>query len=60
MLSKHGKTRFSGLPEEVERILEIFGSTSTLNFIFFDLFICLLLFRTKCVIYGLLGYYLHS
>jgi len=29
MVTKHGKTRFSGLPEEVERILEISAPTST-------------------------------
>jgi len=32
MLTKHGKTRFSGLPEEVERILEISALTSTTIF----------------------------
>jgi len=39
MVTKHGKTRFSGLPEEVERILEISALTSTTIFTLFELII---------------------
>jgi len=34
MLTKHGKTRFSGLPEEVVRILEIFAQGTSVFFVF--------------------------
>jgi len=35
MVTKHGKTRFSGLPEEVERILEIFEQGTSVFLFFF-------------------------